>query len=388
MRARVEDHNRRRATVALAVILAGALGARLGLAIMTGLNAPPDHRACGADTVDFENYAWSLAEGWGYATPGDHVATAWRPPGYPFFLSILYFLVGHKYWVNRVALALLGTGTCALTYVLGKRLFSDRLVGLLAAGIMAILPLQVYYTAQFMSETLGTFLNVLISLLLADALSSSPDWKRLVRFAVAGLVGGMGALVRAPFVLIPPVVCALLLAGRRMHGKSVVQAVAIMGLGTGIVLAPWVVRNWRVFDRFCLITTNGGTSFWGGNNAVVASPSPYWGDWVDMGVFDRETKRERVWSVPNRVDADHAEWALGMEYLKRNPGKIPVLMVGKFYRVLTPSPNSPNRKFSILVAIGQTFLLPGTVAGFVLLVRRRRNDSRHLFGQCPSPSSV
>jgi hypothetical protein len=148
-----------------------------------------------------------------------------------------------------------------------------------------------------------------------------------------------------------------------------------MALGAAIVLAPWVVRNRAVFGRTVLVATNGGSTFWGANNALVARPGPRWGTWISTN-FDGERKQREVLSLPNEADRDQREWSLGMQFLRENPGTIPVLLAGKLLRVLNPFPESANRLFVLGVAAGQAVLLPLSAAGLVLAlqgasVRRR-----------------
>jgi 4-amino-4-deoxy-L-arabinose transferase-like glycosyltransferase len=69
--------------------------------------------------------------------------------------------------------------------------------------------------------------------------------------AVAGGLLGLAALTRPGFLYLLPV-CVLaalaLAAARRREAKGWWRAAAMMGGGV-VVLAPWIMRNWLVFDR-------------------------------------------------------------------------------------------------------------------------------------------
>jgi len=359
---------------ALVAVLVIALAVRLGIGVFLGFNSPPDKAACGADTIEFEHMAWSAAQGKGFVAYEKNGLTAFRAPGYPMMLAVLYRLFGRAYFVNRIALSLVGTAACWLVYLLSVRLGLSKWTALLTAFITAVLPLQFYYCGHFMSEPVAACLNVASALLLAITFSGDTAGKerrtsgrQYVLLFAAGLVCGASALIRAAALLVPIALAGLLLVSRRvpLH-KSVLWSVIFLG-GTILAVAPWTVRNKIVFDRFSLIATNGGSTFWGANNRIVASPGRAWGGWISTN-FDRERKEREVWPLPNEVDRDRKEWRIGLEFLAKHPGRIPSLLTGKFYRLIFAPPSSANRVYVYIVTLGQLFLLPASVLGIVLAV--------------------
>jgi hypothetical protein len=79
-------------------------------------------------------------------------------------------------------------------------------------------------------------------------------------------------------------------------------AVAILGMA--IVIAPWTLRNYRTFDAFVLVSTNGGFGIYGANNA--RANGGYFDKWPDDLMrmpeleADREAKRRAAeWIVAN-----------------------------------------------------------------------------------------
>ncbi|MBN1671839.1 MAG: glycosyltransferase family 39 protein [Kiritimatiellae bacterium] len=360
----------------LALILGWALALRIGIGLFLGFNAPPDRAACGADTVEFEQMAWSLAQGKGLTlTPGGP-PTAFRAPGYPLLLGGLYALFGRAYFANRLALSLLGTGTVFLVFLLALQLDLAKGAALLAAFMAASLPLQFYWCGHFMSDPLAIFLNVACSLLLVLALRSPPVRRQLLFAALAGLACGLGALVRPAALLVPVLVGLLLSVSRHFRTVGTAALFGTFVIAAGLAIAPWTVRNLLVLDRFCLVASNGGSTFWGANNRIVADPSSeYWGYWISTG-FDAEVKKRDVLSLPNEIDRDRREWALGRQFVRENPGRLPLLVAGKLYRLLNPFPKSPNRVYVAVVAASQIGLLPLALAGLVLALRNRDRYGR------------
>jgi hypothetical protein len=78
-----------------------------------------------------------------------------------------------------------------------------------------------------------------------------------------GALAGVGALVR-PAMLFFLAMAVLWLLARRRLGSAAVAA-----LTCAIVLAPWTVRNFRTYDRFVLIASEGGVTFWTGNHPLA-----------------------------------------------------------------------------------------------------------------------
>jgi len=129
-------------------------------------------------------YAVNMAKGLSFADSYG-VATTYRGPGYPLFMSIFYFLYGASYNVTRIALAFLSSGTCILIYFLAKKIFS-KLTGYIAAFMNALFSLSIFYCGFLYSETLYIFLTAALALLLYNTLEK-PTRKNLV---LSGLLLG------------------------------------------------------------------------------------------------------------------------------------------------------------------------------------------------------
>jgi 4-amino-4-deoxy-L-arabinose transferase-like glycosyltransferase len=393
----------------LTIILLAALVLRIGFGVYQGFNSGPDRDACGADTEEFEHMAWSLAQGKGLVAVPQGKPTAFRAPGYPVMLAALYAVFGRAYFVNRIALSLVGTATCALVYLLALRMRLGVGTALSAALLTAVLPLQFYYCAHFMSEPPAACLNVVACLLMLAAwpgtgnagvseragpepgpmprsdagprpFSGGPV--RISLLFAAGIACGLSAVVRPVAVLVPAFLGLLLLAARGVSLSRAAAWTAVFGAGAILAVAPVTVRNVIAFDRFCLIASNGGAAFWGSNNAIVAREPDKWGTWITTN-FDLETKQKEVWALPNEIDRDRKEWELGVRFIREHPGLIPVLAAGKLYRLLKPFPDSPNRVYAAIVGAGQMVMLPLSTAGLViaLAVSGYRRVFLHVFAQ-------
>ena len=84
-----------------------------------------------SDFKKFDRLAVSVADGKGYLGL-DGKPTAYRPPGYIFFLAGIYSLFGPNDFMARLVNILLGVLSCWLTYILTIELF-DKRTALIAA---------------------------------------------------------------------------------------------------------------------------------------------------------------------------------------------------------------------------------------------------------------
>jgi len=138
------------------LLLAVALVVRLGYVAAT-----PGYEAVN-DAHNYDVHAQSIAAGHGFARIGSGPSgeTAFRPPGYPYFLAGIYAVTGvehakptDRYNAGRVANALVGTAIVALVGLIAYRLFGRR-VGLVAMALSAVYLPLVLISGTLMSEPL------------------------------------------------------------------------------------------------------------------------------------------------------------------------------------------------------------------------------------------
>src|SRR5438876_299648 len=232
------------AAAALVVALA------LRIAVIAANPLPP----LSHDPLDYHNHAVSIAHGHGY--PPSHYApgggpSAFRPPGYPYFLAGVYVLSGDSIDAARVVQALLGTLTVALIGFIALRLFGPR-PAMVALWLAAVYPPLVLSSFTLISE--AVFLPLVLgALALALHLRGSPrlGWRGA---AAVGLLVGLAVLVRSvSAVLLLPL--AIPLMGRGPSGGwRRLKLPAIMALATLLTVTPWLVRNVVVMHKLIYST--------------------------------------------------------------------------------------------------------------------------------------
>jgi hypothetical protein len=277
------------------VLVAIAVGAFVVRVLIITLVDPHVPRL--GDASAYHLLGLNLADGRGYIRPFDLVKfhlvvpTAEYPPLHPFLLSLFARAGLRSVEAQRIALAVVGSGTVALMGLLGRRI-GGRAVGIVAAAIAALSPMMFLPETTLMSETLFGFL-VTASLVLALRVDERPTPWRTVGL---GVVLGLAVLTRAEAAVLALLLFAALLRPRRDLATARRDrtplgrraGLALLGLVVmGVVVVPWSIRNQRTFHRFVPVSNNVGTALAGANCGPTYS-GPYLGSWRStFGTGDR-----------------------------------------------------------------------------------------------------
>jgi 4-amino-4-deoxy-L-arabinose transferase-like glycosyltransferase len=186
----------------------------------------------------------------------------WWAPLFPYTLGAFLALLGPSNLAGvALAQAVLGALTCALVYLLARRLF-DEATGLTAGLLAAAYGPAIFYTGIFLSTTLETFLAVAI-LLAVTAARARPT---IGRWFGSGIVAGLGCLARPNFMVGVAALWGLLplLLWRpdaRPNWLLIRRAGLAFALGAALAIAPATARNWAVGGRLVLISAAGPETF-------------------------------------------------------------------------------------------------------------------------------
>ncbi len=212
--------------------------------------------------------AWSIIEGRGYSMPrsvsiypGDQPLYAWREPVFSFLLVPVFFLFGENYLVVKIILAVLGSLAVVLLYQLGRETFGSEKVGMVAALTAVFLPELVYWSGYLSPESLAVFI-LLPPILFLTRSVKKPSFLNIFS---AGSLLGLAALTRAQTILLTPFLLLSFILVCRDKGRALRNA-GLMLLFFGLVLSPWVIRNYAIFHRPVVIPTVTGEVFYIANN--------------------------------------------------------------------------------------------------------------------------
>ncbi|HEX2084317.1 MAG TPA: glycosyltransferase family 39 protein [Solirubrobacteraceae bacterium] len=336
-----------RGRLLVAAILALALTLRLGLAL---LYDPP--RPTG-DAVDYELHAIGLAELQSY--PASRVApgsSAFRPPGYPVALAVVYEVFGQGEDAPRVFGAVVGTVAVGLLGIVALLLFGRR-AALVAMAIAAVFPPLVMVSVATLSE--GLFVALVLGAL-ACALAARRDPGRLAWVVAAGALAGAAALTRTNgLVILLPLVLAV------PHRRLVLLAAAL------VVIAPWTIRNATELGAFVPTTTQAGFTLAGAYNDEARDDERFPAAWrpPTMPPYDRLPFAERY---ANEAEVEGAFRDEALEFAADHPLYVPRVVLWATVRMLNLADAELEELSAREAGVREGFVKLNRYATWVLLV--------------------
>jgi 4-amino-4-deoxy-L-arabinose transferase-like glycosyltransferase len=165
-----------------------------------------------------------------------------RTPAYPLFLAGVLTSFGENLAGVLIAQHLLGAGTAALTYLLGRASFG-RLAGLGAGLLVAVNGALIIGEHYLMTEAL--FIPLLTATLLA--LIAGAQSGRARTLIGTGLLLGLAILCRPIAQVLYPLVPLALLIGRTatstLPWRQTIRGTLLVALGVAATLGPWTIRT-------------------------------------------------------------------------------------------------------------------------------------------------
>ncbi|NQT23552.1 MAG: glycosyltransferase family 39 protein [Candidatus Omnitrophica bacterium] len=348
----------KKSRILLLVIFLIAFALRLGYnACFVGLNTPPASYI-GADDGDYDKLGWHLANGQGYSIVEGEL-TAYRAPGYPFFLAFMYKVFGRNYSVIRIVQSLFDAVSCILIFLIAAKLLGTN-VAFVSSAIYAIYPFSVHYTGWICTESLFIMGFLLLTLLL---LRIRADTKIFYPF-FCGLVLGFLALVKSQMLVFYPFLLIWLFFSLRGRIRAFMRTAVAIVIGLIIVVTPWTLRNYKVFNRIVLMTTMGGESLLCCNNEISLNDPR--GKYV-ISVMELDGVRETVEPL-DEVDRDEAYRKLAVDFIRKNLTKMPLFVFHKIRQLFDPIP-LPKVKDRWIVIFSYGLLFPFMCLGLVLSFR-------------------
>ncbi len=355
-----------------ALIVALLLRAAFGLFYWTGKPLTHDER-------EYLALAYNLVAGRGFIQdlpdqPKHPLVQQYgRAPIYPLFLTPLVWT--DATWRSgqpmsevpaaiKLAQSIVGTFSVYLLALLAARAAGAR-AGVMAGWIAALYPPLLWMCAYALSETLFTCLALSCVALLGGVLDRAEDARRpgaARRVLLGGLVAGVAILTRPAMLFFMPL--EALLAWRRRFAYAVLLAV-----GSLIVVAPWIARNFATYHKFVLVASDGGVTFWTGNHPQATGE----GDLAANPHLKRlnvELRARYPGQTEEQLEAVYYREAF--QFIREHPGQWAWLMVKKaFYTWIPLGPSyrlhSPRYFWASVLSYGA--LLPFAVIGLARLLK-------------------
>jgi len=174
---------------------------------------------------------------------------AFRSPLFPFFAAAVYKIHGvDSYLALRIYLAIISMLIPWGVYMLGTYGISRR-VGRVALVWACFHPPFIHYAAHLQGDSIFlVFATLAMAALIAE-------------FSLeAGVFTGLACLGKSPFFAV------VFIGGSWLWKRQDWRSAGIFLIGVAILVGPWWIRNYTVFNRFVPFSTEGGVSLWIGLN--------------------------------------------------------------------------------------------------------------------------
>jgi 4-amino-4-deoxy-L-arabinose transferase-like glycosyltransferase len=300
--------------IVLAALLIAGLALRIAVTYITkDASYVGGSAVLAGDQSEYHATGRLFAEGhpfWGIAPFGEAHPSVWKPPGYGFFVGVVYTVLGESPVRVGAVQGFIGLFTIILAWLLGRRLFNPG-VGLVAAAIATFYPLAWQYGMVLYPEALAVPLMLWAVYLF---MGREPTWKRA---AAVGAVIGVIMLMRPTSVFMFLAVLGSFWVASNWRRAISMTAVAVAT--AALVIVPWTIRNYVETDHFIPLSVQ-DVALQGTFNDEAANDDVNPWAWRPLTKEGREILQSRL--KPTEVELRDELVELGTDYIKDHPSSV------------------------------------------------------------------
>ncbi len=178
-----------------------------------------------------------------------------RPPVYPFFLAVNYFLFGINISAPILAQQFIALASVFLLYRIGSLLFAKK-NGFIAAVILCFEPDHIFYSFDLVSDTLYVFLFLLSTYFMIVFFQRDKLWHLILGVFLLGI-----ATLDRPINIFTPILLAAIFCVKAYFcNESWMKVLKYSGIVLIVFLmtiAPWSIRNKITYDSYALSSITG-----------------------------------------------------------------------------------------------------------------------------------
>lgn len=201
-----------------------------------------------------------------YANGTGSYPSAYMPPLLSYYWLILFHLFGdgtaaRVVWLgSSLAIALVNIW---LVFSLAIAFGRSKWTAFLAAGLLAVYPTFVFVSATYHQTNWAVFF--LLAIAFISVRIARGGGALMANALVGGLLCGLATLNRSEMLLIGP---ALLGLGAlwRWSFPDILRVGLVGAAAMVLTLAPWVARNYQLFERVIPVAQSTGYNLWKGFN--------------------------------------------------------------------------------------------------------------------------
>ncbi len=187
-----------------------------------------------------------------------HFALVQKPPLYPLLLALYLNFFKNGLVPLMLAQLFMGIMTILLIYLLGKEIEGEK-TGIIAAALWAFYFPPVFFEVKPMATTVVLFIALLFLLV-------AVKFKSYRGRLGAGILLGLLIIAKPNFMLFIPFFIVYCFVGKEPKGSFGIINPLLALVGVLLIVVPVSIRNYAVTGEFIPVSSNGGITFYHGNN--------------------------------------------------------------------------------------------------------------------------
>jgi hypothetical protein len=349
--------------------------------------AAMEHRSIAQSLVHHTGFAFG---NFGYFGP-----SSVQSPPFPFLLAGMYEIFGadepadgsltganRAYFAIMVMNALAGAFLVWLTYTMTRTMGGTPLAGLIAAGLVAIWPTQIYAARFVQAVTFITCGLAAMVILYHRAIATGKTGYWVGYSIVATLV----ALTEPVFLPALLLICGVMFITRSLPTGVRFRNAAIQAFALFAIIGPWATRNYIVHGKLIPVKGSFWINVWKGNNdyatgsdrlALTATEkaklekhqSADEGDTIEDSHHTLEMlDPTQVGQISNHPEAVTEGWfkQYATDWIKAHPGRYLQLCGIRLVKSLTIDWDNPRAYLSRTYQASRALILLLTLAGLTV----------------------
>lgn len=209
------------------------------------------------DDVKYIRSAWNLIDNNILSYENVKESTAYIMPGLTFVLSFFMIIFGKINGIVafKIFQIILQSISLYLLFLIGKKVFNSK-VSLIACLMDVLYGAEFYATNAILMEVIFKFLLLTLIYISIYAIEK----KNLKLYVLGGIIWAGACLFKPPIAAFPLLILIMWIKNKYSL-KEIVKYTIVVTTIFCIVMSPWWIRNYKVFDRVILFTKSSGNPF-------------------------------------------------------------------------------------------------------------------------------
>jgi hypothetical protein len=351
--------------------------------------------------MEHKSIALSLVHGtgftfgdWGYYGP-----TSVQSPPFPFLLAGMYEIFGtdephdgtlhganRAYFAIMVMNAFAGALLVWLTFTMTRTIGGTPLAAIIAAGLVAIWPTQIYAARFVQAVTFITCGLAAMIILYNRALTTGGPW---IGFSFLSAIVALTEPVFLPALFL---ISGLMLISKPLPWNARFRNLAIQAFAVLAIIGPWATRNYIVHGKLIPVKGSFWVNVWKGNNDYATGSDRLALTKADKAKLSKLNADEgdeiqdshhvlemldpsQILRLSNHPEAEREvlwkEYAT--DWIKAHPGRYLQLCGIRFVKTITIDWDNPRAYLSKTYQLSRALILLLTLAGLYTAWKQKWN---------------